>query len=66
MTRCYNFCAGPASLPEAVLEIARNDMLDWVGAAPRPPRRIYVVHGEPEASEAFAAAHPAKQPDADG
>ena len=31
MTRCYNFCAGPASLPESVLEIARDDMLDWHG-----------------------------------
>ena len=32
MTRCYNFCAGPAALPEAVLETARDDMLDWHGA----------------------------------
>ena len=31
MTRCYNFCAGPASLPEPVLEIARDEMLDWHG-----------------------------------
>jgi phosphoserine aminotransferase len=31
MTRCYNFCAGPASLPESVLEIARDDMLNWHG-----------------------------------
>lgn len=31
MTRCYNFCAGPASLPEPVLKIARDDMLDWHG-----------------------------------
>lgn len=31
MTRRYNFCAGPASLPEPVLEIARDDMLDWHG-----------------------------------
>jgi len=31
MTRSYNFCAGPASLPESVLEIARDDMLDWHG-----------------------------------
>ncbi|CAA0125420.1 Phosphoserine aminotransferase [Halioglobus japonicus] len=31
MTRCYNFCAGPASLPEPVLRIARDDMLDWHG-----------------------------------
>lgn len=32
MTRSYNFCAGPAALPEAVLEIARDDMLNWHGA----------------------------------
>lgn len=31
MTRSYNFCAGPAALPESVLEIAREDMLDWHG-----------------------------------
>jgi phosphoserine aminotransferase len=31
MTRCYNFCAGPAALPEPVLEIARDEMLDWHG-----------------------------------
>ena len=31
MTRCYNFCAGPAAVPEAVLEIARDEMLDWHG-----------------------------------
>jgi phosphoserine aminotransferase len=29
MTRCFNFCAGPAALPEAVLKIARDDMLNW-------------------------------------
>jgi phosphoserine aminotransferase len=31
MTRCYNFCAGPASLPESVLETARDEILDWHG-----------------------------------
>jgi phosphoserine aminotransferase len=31
MTRSYNFCAGPASVPESVLEIARDDMLNWHG-----------------------------------
>jgi phosphoserine aminotransferase len=31
MTRSYNFCAGPAALPEAVLTTARDDMLDWHG-----------------------------------
>jgi phosphoserine aminotransferase len=31
MARCYNFCAGPAALPEAVLEQARDEMMDWGG-----------------------------------
>ena len=29
--RAYNFCAGPASLPTAVLERAQQEMLDWHG-----------------------------------
>lgn len=31
MSRKYNFCAGPAALPEAVLAQARDEMLDWHG-----------------------------------
>ena len=31
MSRAYNFCAGPATLPETVLEQAREEMLDWRG-----------------------------------
>ncbi|WP_417331062.1 3-phosphoserine/phosphohydroxythreonine transaminase [Halomonas cupida] len=31
MTRHYNFCAGPAALPTAVLERAREEMLDYRG-----------------------------------
>jgi len=31
MARVYNFSAGPASLPTAVLEIAQNEMLDYRG-----------------------------------
>ncbi|PAV26674.1 phosphoserine transaminase [Tamilnaduibacter salinus] len=31
MSRQYNFCAGPAALPTAVLERAREEMLDWRG-----------------------------------
>lgn len=31
MTRAYNFCAGPAALPEAVLEKAQAEMLDYAG-----------------------------------
>ncbi len=29
MARKYNFCAGPAALPETVLEQARDELLDW-------------------------------------
>ncbi len=32
MPRPYNFSAGPAMLPEAVLERAREEMLDWHGS----------------------------------
>ncbi|MDO6441995.1 3-phosphoserine/phosphohydroxythreonine transaminase [Marinobacter sp. 2_MG-2023] len=31
MSRAYNFCAGPATLPESVLVQARDEMLDWRG-----------------------------------
>jgi phosphoserine aminotransferase len=31
MTRIYNFCAGPATLPLSVLEKARNELLDYNG-----------------------------------
>jgi phosphoserine aminotransferase len=29
--RAYNFCAGPAALPTAVLEQAQSELLDWHG-----------------------------------
>lgn len=29
--RAYNFCAGPAALPEAVLKKAQAELLDWQG-----------------------------------
>jgi len=32
MTRVYNFSAGPAALPEAVLKQAQDEMLDWHGS----------------------------------
>ena len=31
MTRSYNFCAGPAALPEEVLKQAQQDLCDWQG-----------------------------------
>jgi phosphoserine aminotransferase len=32
MTRPYNFSAGPAAMPEEVLQQASNEMLDWRGS----------------------------------
>jgi phosphoserine aminotransferase len=32
MTRPFNFSAGPATMPEAVLQRAANEMLDWHGS----------------------------------
>ncbi len=29
--RLFNFCAGPAALPEAVLQRAQAELLDWQG-----------------------------------
>ena len=29
MTRAYNFCAGPATMPEPVLKRAQNELLNW-------------------------------------
>lgn len=31
MSRKFNFCAGPAALPEAVLKRAQEEILDWQG-----------------------------------
>lgn len=31
MSRVYNFCSGPAALPETVLQKAQAEMLDWHG-----------------------------------
>ncbi|HQR27227.1 MAG TPA: MBL fold metallo-hydrolase [Nocardioides sp.] len=31
------------------------EIIDWLRRLPRPPRTVYVVHGEPAASEALAA-----------
>ncbi|MDP1539805.1 MAG: 3-phosphoserine/phosphohydroxythreonine transaminase [Moraxellaceae bacterium] len=31
MTRAYNFCAGPAALPDVVLQQAADELVDWHG-----------------------------------
>ena len=32
-----------------------DELVSWLAAAPSPPRTVFVVHGEPEASDALAA-----------
>jgi metallo-beta-lactamase family protein len=30
-----------------------NEILSWLQSAPKPPRRVFITHGEPEAAEAL-------------
>ncbi len=55
MTRKYNFCAGPAALPESVLEIARDDMLDWHG------RGLSIMEMSHRSAEVVGVAEQAEQ-----
>ena len=32
----------------------RNELMKWLSGLTKPPRRLFVTHGEEEASEAFA------------
>jgi len=34
----------------------RDEILRWLGGFRRPPRQVFIVHGEPEASEALRIA----------
>jgi len=34
----------------------REDLLHWISALPRPPRHVYVTHGEPEAADSLRQA----------
>jgi len=51
--RPYNFCAGPAVLPEAVLERAAGEMLDWHGTG---MSFMEMSHRSPEVVETVEAA----------
>ncbi len=55
MSRVYNFCAGPAALPEAVLQQASEEMLDWQG------RGLSVMEMSHRTSEMVAIAEQAEQ-----
>ena len=45
-----------ASLDGLSAHADREDLLAWIAALPRPPRRVYVTHGEPEAADALRQA----------
>lgn len=53
MNRKYNFCAGPASLPEPVLQQAQQELLDWQG---RGLSVMEMSHRSPEMTEIAARA----------
>ncbi|MDX1589820.1 MAG: 3-phosphoserine/phosphohydroxythreonine transaminase [Oleiphilaceae bacterium] len=55
MTRAYNFCAGPAALPEPVLARARDEMLDWQG------RGLSVMEMSHRSEAFMGIAHQAEQ-----
>ena len=55
MTRCYNFCAGPAALPESVLATAASEMLDWHG------RGLSLMEMSHRSPEVMGVAHHAEQ-----
>ena len=55
MTRVFNFSAGPAALPEAVLRQAADEMLDWHGSGmsvmemSHRGKEFIAIHAEAEA-----------------
>jgi metallo-beta-lactamase family protein len=42
-----------ASLDGLSAHADRDDLLGWLSALSRPPRQVYVTHGEPEAADAL-------------
>ncbi|MCC1495722.1 3-phosphoserine/phosphohydroxythreonine transaminase [Alcanivorax sp. 1008] len=55
MTRAFNFCAGPAALPEEVLQQARDELLDWQGTG------MSIMEMSHRSKEYVAIAHAAEQ-----
>lgn len=56
MTRCYNFCAGPATLPLSTLETARDELVDYQASgmsimeSSHRGKQYAAVHEEAEAN----------------
>jgi metallo-beta-lactamase family protein len=42
-------------VPDFSVHSDADETLQWLGRAPRAPRTVYVVHGEPRSAEALAA-----------
>lgn len=51
----YNIKANIIQLLGFSAHADREHLLKWVTSLKRPPRRLFVVHGEPEAAASFAA-----------
>ncbi len=51
----YNVKAKVVRLLGLSAHADREHLLNWVTSLKRPPRRLFVVHGEPEAAASFAA-----------
>ena len=46
MSRVFNFSAGPAAIPQPVLERARAELLDWNGTGASVMELIRELHAE--------------------
>jgi len=45
-----------ATLDSLSAHADREELLDWLSLLPRPPRHVYVTHGEPESADALRQA----------
>ena len=43
------------SVPDFSVHADAQETVEWLARAPRPPRTVYVVHGEPDAAAALAS-----------
>lgn len=43
-----------ATLPSFSVHADQRELVDWLATATEPPRRVFLVHGEPDASTALA------------
>ncbi len=48
--------ADVVALPGLSGHADRKGLLDWIGALPRAPRHVYLMHGEPEAADSLRQA----------